>query len=184
MGALYFVTPPDLYCDEFVHNVYDVILDGSWDEERLLEILPEELSQYVIENINPPLLHHDLDRPYWTLEPKGSFSLKSACEYTRRRKDPSVVYKHIWVRGLTFKIAFFMWKVWKGKLPFNDYFRRRGYFMPSKCWCCVNPLEETMSHVLFKPYAAQKVWHYFLSNVGINMEGLSLHQAVLKCWSF
>ncbi|XP_070045157.1 uncharacterized protein LOC142163852 [Nicotiana tabacum] len=157
LGALYFVTPPDFYCDESVHNVYDVIVYGSWDEKKLLEILPQELAQHVTENIKPPLLHHDLDRPYWSLEHKGSFSVKSAWEYTRRRKDPSVVYKNIWVRGLPFKITFFMWKVWKGKLSFDDYFRRLGYFMSSKCWCYANPYEETMEHVLFNSYAARTV---------------------------
>nr|XP_016491607.1 PREDICTED: uncharacterized protein LOC107811236 [Nicotiana tabacum] len=31
-GLLYFVTPPYFYCDESVHNIYDVIVNGSWDE--------------------------------------------------------------------------------------------------------------------------------------------------------
>ncbi|XP_070041092.1 uncharacterized protein [Nicotiana tomentosiformis] len=108
LGALYFVTPPELYCDESVHNVYDVLIDGSWDVERLLEILPRDLAQHVIENIKPFLIHHDLDRAVWALKPKGRFTIKSAWEYTRRRKDPNVVYNHIWVRGLIFKIAFFV----------------------------------------------------------------------------
>lgn len=40
-----------------------------------------------------------------------------------------------------------------------------------------------MSHVFFMSYAAHSVWYYFLSNVGIAMEGLSLQQAVVKCWT-
>lgn len=92
-----------------------------------------------------------------------------------------MVYHNIWVKGLPFKISFFMWKLWKAKLPLDDAFRRMGYFMPSKCWCCVNPAEENISHVFFRSNAAVKVWNYFLSNVGL-MVGESLHQAVLKCW--
>ncbi|XP_075086271.1 uncharacterized protein LOC107811236 [Nicotiana tabacum] len=158
-GLLYFVTPPYFYCDESVHNIYDVIVNGSWDEGRLLDILPQELA-----------LH-------------GNFTVKTSWDYIRRRRDPSVAYKNIWVRGLPFKMAFFMWKLWKAKLPFDDYFRRLGYFMPSKCWCCINPSEEIMSYVLFRSYAAKTVWKYFLSNAGINMEGLSMQQTILKCWA-
>lgn len=32
LGALYFVTPPHFICDESIHNIYDVITDGQWDE--------------------------------------------------------------------------------------------------------------------------------------------------------
>lgn len=166
-----------------IHNVYDVIVEDTWDEDRLLEILPQDLALHVIENITPPTQHNDLDRPYWMLEPRGNFSVKSAWEYLRRRRNSSIAYKNMRVKGLPFKIALFMWKVWKGKLPLDDYFRRLGYFMPSRCWCCINPEEETMSHVFFRSYAAHSVWYYFLSNVGIAMEGLSLQQAVVKCWT-
>ncbi|XP_075100004.1 uncharacterized protein LOC142176387 [Nicotiana tabacum] len=89
----------------------------------------------------------------------------------------------MWVNELPFKIAFFMWKIWKGKLPLDDYFRRLGYFMPSKCWCCSNPDEETTTHVFFRSYAARATWSYFLTNSGIAVEGLSLQQAILKCWT-
>ncbi|XP_075108937.1 uncharacterized protein LOC142180767 [Nicotiana tabacum] len=36
LGSLYFVTPPDFYSDGSIHNIYDVIVDVSWDEGRLL----------------------------------------------------------------------------------------------------------------------------------------------------
>lgn len=29
LGALYFITPPEFYCDEYVHNVYDVVNEGA-----------------------------------------------------------------------------------------------------------------------------------------------------------
>lgn len=55
--------------------------------------------------------------------------------------------------------------------------------MASRCWCCVNPEEETFHHLFFRSYAANKVWQCFISRVGIKMEGLSLHQAVVRCWT-
>ncbi|XP_070045183.1 uncharacterized protein [Nicotiana tomentosiformis] len=38
--------------------------------------------------------------------------------------------------------------------------------MASKCWCCVNPEEESFHHLFFRSYAAKKVWSYFLSCAG------------------
>lgn len=71
-----------------------------------------------------------------------------------------------------------------GKLPLDDILRRWGYFVPSRCWCCASPEKESMSHVFFKSYAATRVvWSYFFSFARLSLEGLNLHQAVVKCWT-
>lgn len=56
------------------------------------------------------------------------------------------------------------------------FFKRLCYLMASRCWCCVQTQEETLSHLFFNSYAARKVWHYFLSCAGIALAGLTLHQ--------
>lgn len=169
-----FVTPPDFSCDESIHNIYDVVIDGQRDEE---------LASHILENIKPPVLQEMHDKPYWMLEIRGEFSVKSAWEYLRRRKEPCNAYRIIWVKGLPFKISFFMWKVLKNKLPLDDFLKRLECLMASRCWCCANAREETMHHLFVTSYAAKKVWSYFLNNAGIGVEGITFHQAVTKCWS-
>ncbi|XP_019252907.1 PREDICTED: uncharacterized protein LOC109231725 [Nicotiana attenuata] len=183
LGSLYFVTPPDFVCDETVHNIYDVVQNGQWDEERIKEILPEDIAAHILDNIQPPVECEKIDNHVWMLETRGEFSVKSAWDYLRRRQNPSNAYRNIWVKGLPFKIAFFMWKVWRNKLPLDDFFRKLGYLMASKCWCCTEPKEETMQHLFFTSYAANKVWRYYLGHAGISMEGITLHQAIIKCWT-
>ncbi|XP_070010830.1 uncharacterized protein [Nicotiana sylvestris] len=183
LGALYFLVPQDFGIDENVHNVHDVTLDGEWDVDRLFEMLPEELAVHILEKIKPPSTMRVLDRPFWMLETRGYFSIKLAWEYTRRRDEPRKAYRMIWVKGLPFKIAFFMWKVWKAKLPLDDFLKRVGYCMPSKCWCCVQPDEESFQHLFFRSETAKTTWKYFLSRAGIDVEGLTLHQAITKCWT-
>nr|XP_009608433.1 uncharacterized protein LOC104102441 [Nicotiana tomentosiformis] len=34
LGALYFITPPDFFCDESVQNVWEVVQSGAWDDHR------------------------------------------------------------------------------------------------------------------------------------------------------
>lgn len=89
----------------------------------------------------------------------------------------------MWVKGLPFKIYFFMGKVWKAKLPLDDFLKRLGYCMPSRCWCCTEPQEESLTHLFFTSNAAKLVWKYFLTIDGIRIEGLSIHQAIIKCWT-
>lgn len=108
LWALYFLVPREFGIDEYVHNVYDVIEDGEWNEDRPLEILPEEYAVHIIEMIKPPQSQEILYSPYWMLEPRGFFSVKTTWDYLRRRDEPRVAYMMILVKGLPFKIAFFM----------------------------------------------------------------------------
>ncbi|XP_075092579.1 uncharacterized protein LOC142172788 [Nicotiana tabacum] len=126
LGALYFLVPQDFGIDETVQNVHDVTLDGEWDVDRLFEMLPEDLAVHILEKIKPPSPQQALDMPCWMLETRGYFSVKSAWDYTRRRDEPRITYTMIWVKGLPFKIAFFMWKVWKAKLSLDDFLKRVG----------------------------------------------------------
>ncbi|XP_075077300.1 uncharacterized protein LOC142164034 [Nicotiana tabacum] len=100
--------------------------EGGWDEQRLREKIPEDLAMNILENIKAPTLHEDLDNVVWILETRGKFSVKSSWEYIRKRKDTSIVYKNMWVKGLPFKISFFMWNVWKAKLPLDETLKRWG----------------------------------------------------------
>ncbi|XP_019240114.1 PREDICTED: uncharacterized protein LOC109220105 [Nicotiana attenuata] len=183
LGALYFLVPQDFGIDEGIQNVYELVENGAWNVDRVMELLPEDLASHIIEKISPPLVENDIDRPFWMLEPRGNFSVKTAWEYLRRREHPKRAYKMIWVRGLPFKISFFMWKVWKAKLPLDDFMRRLGYFMPSKCWCCAAPKEESLVHLFYTSKSAETVWRYFLPRAGISVQGLTLHQAITRCWT-
>ncbi|XP_070049453.1 uncharacterized protein [Nicotiana tomentosiformis] len=133
LGALYFSVPPDFGIDETINNVSDVVDEGTWNVKKLTGILPEEYATHILEKVKPPGDQAVLDRPFWSLETRGNFTVKSAWEYLRRRKDPGNAYKKLWIKGLPFKISFFMWKVWRAKLPLDDSMKKLGYHMPSKC---------------------------------------------------
>ncbi|XP_070009928.1 uncharacterized protein [Nicotiana sylvestris] len=156
MGALYFQVPTEFGIDEDIHNVNDLAENGMWNVDKIFESLPEDLANHIVQNIRPPTESSQLDTPFWMLETRGHFTVKSAWDYLRRRANPKLAYKMIWVKGLPFKIYFFLWKVWKAKLPLDEFLRKIVYFMPSKCWCCVDPKEESLVHMFFKSNAARK----------------------------
>ncbi|XP_075080326.1 uncharacterized protein LOC142165846 [Nicotiana tabacum] len=104
------------------------LLEGTWNETRLMQILPHDIASHIIANIKRSALSDELDKPFWMMEPKGYFTVKSAWDYVRRRRDQNAVFTNIWVKGLPFKIAFFMWKVWKRRIPLDDFFKWLGYY--------------------------------------------------------
>nr|XP_009777125.1 PREDICTED: uncharacterized protein LOC104226764 [Nicotiana sylvestris] len=183
LGALYFQVPVEFGIDDDIHNVNDLVENGMWNVDKMFESLSEDLAHHIVQNIRPPTESSQLDTSFWMLEIRGHFIVKSAWDYLRRRANPRLAYKMIWVKGLPFKISFFMWKVWKAKLPLDDFLRKLGYSMPSKCWCYADPKEESLLHLFFTSNAARSVRSYFLRRAGISLDGLSLHQAITKCWT-
>ncbi|XP_075080127.1 uncharacterized protein LOC142165483 [Nicotiana tabacum] len=45
------------------------------------------------------------------------------------------------------------------------------------------PDDESLQHLFFRSETAKTTWKYFLSRAGIAVEGLTLHQAITKCWT-
>lgn len=56
-----------------------------------------------------------MDRPIWMLEARGEFTVRSAWQYIRRSEVKNSMFKEMWVKGMPFKIAFFMWRIWQGR---------------------------------------------------------------------
>ncbi|XP_075087565.1 uncharacterized protein LOC142169583 [Nicotiana tabacum] len=97
--------------------------------------------------------------------------------------EESKLYKLFWVKGIPFKISFFMWKLWKAKVPLDDWFLRLGYFTTSRCRCCGNPEEETLPRVFLTSPAARFMWNYFGAPTWIKTEGKQLVQVIDEWWS-
>ncbi|XP_070041409.1 uncharacterized protein [Nicotiana tomentosiformis] len=121
LRALHFLVSYDFGIDESIHNVYDVVGEDVWNVDSLLKILHEEYALHIMGKLKPPTMQHILDVPFWMQETRGHFSVKTAWDYLSRRDEPRIAYKMIWVKGLPFKISFFMWKVWKAKLSLDDF---------------------------------------------------------------
>lgn len=71
-----------------------------------------------------------------------------------------------------------MWRLWKHKVHVDDTVRRWGMESPSKCWCCNNVDQETLSHVFLKSFIARTL-SYFCSFASLNMQGLPLRDVIM-----
>nr|XP_009762911.1 PREDICTED: uncharacterized protein LOC104214886 [Nicotiana sylvestris] len=80
------------------------------------------------------------DRPYWMPTPSGKFSVSSAWQILRHMADPNQEFKLMWIKGLPFKISFFLWRLWRKKISTDDMWRRQGKMVMSRCCCCYKAL--------------------------------------------
>ncbi|KAG5591558.1 hypothetical protein H5410_042072 [Solanum commersonii] len=84
LGALYFIEDQTDINEEL--EVKDVIVDGTWDRQKLLNCVSEEMADFIMEKIQP---RSDslLDRPWWTGTSSGEFTVKSAYGALRCKKS-------------------------------------------------------------------------------------------------
>lgn len=150
MVDLYTITGEESQWDESYKYMNDVVKDEVWDVEVLKTIILEDLVQHIINNIKVSKLNQVVDRAYWKLNATGKFTVKSAWQYIRYKEEENEIYIRNWVKELLFKFSFFMWRLWKFKVPVDDRIRKWGIHGPSKCWCCDIPDQETMSHVFLR----------------------------------
>ncbi|WMV09687.1 hypothetical protein MTR67_003072 [Solanum verrucosum] len=109
----------------------------------------------------------ETDKPVWMLDTKGSFSVKTTWNYIRHREESNKIYKWIWTKGVPFKMAFLMWRLWKFKIPVDDRVRRWEY----------------RGHLGVGVMNNQnRTWSYFCSFAGINIAGQTLRGTSMKWW--
>ncbi|KAH0664941.1 hypothetical protein KY285_026147 [Solanum tuberosum] len=182
LGDLYTITGDNMEWDDTYTSVNELTKYGEWDLTVLKDIFPRELVEHILQHIRPPSNRGEIDTPCWMLDAKGVFSVKTTWQYIRHENGDNKIYKWIWTKGVPFKMAFLMWRLWKFKIPIDNRVRRWGVQGPSKCWCCDRPNQETLAHVFLKSYIANKTWSYFCSFASLNTAGLNLREVIMLWW--
>lgn len=113
---------------------------------------------------------------------KESVYIKSTWQYIRKKSDVSSTYNCIWIKGLPFKTCFFMWRLWKCRIPVDENTRRWGLQGPSKYWCYDKPAAETLAYVFRKSFYANRTWSCFSSFASILILDLTLRGSIFKWW--
>ncbi|XP_060195217.1 uncharacterized protein LOC132624456 [Lycium barbarum] len=181
LGALYYINPGNTY-DGRIQNVKEMVVQGRWNRGKLMEVLSEDIVDHIIENITPSRDERGDDRPWWILDTSGEFTIKSSWDFIRSRRPQLDISKFMWIKGLPFKISFFLWRCWKYKIPTDDVLKKMNINLVSKCWCCISPREETIHHLFLTSDTAKKTWSFFCNAAGINMEGIQLQKLIVNWW--
>ncbi|XP_075092121.1 uncharacterized protein LOC142172413 [Nicotiana tabacum] len=129
----------------------------TWDDQLLDQTFNEEIAEHIRLNVHYEGSEGYWDRPYWMSTPSGKFSVSSAWQILRHRAVPNKEFKLIWIKGLPFKISFFLWRLWRQKIATDDRWRRQGQMVMSRCWCCQQPQEESIEHIFVTSPTASKL---------------------------
>lgn len=70
-------------------EVIDFINNRHWDEDKLVEVISEEMIHHTIENIKPILSESNIEKAWWTGNSNRNFTIKSNFNMMRRgRVEP------------------------------------------------------------------------------------------------
>ncbi|XP_074574624.1 uncharacterized protein LOC141831085 [Curcuma longa] len=138
--------------------VADFREENCWNGGCLRAVLPADVAAEVADcSVQPtgiPLM-------IWKASPKGVFSLKSAWQCARDRRQIIDMGSAIWSKLLLPKISIFIWRFLLERLPVDSILQHRGVSLASKCQFCGEV--ESWRHLFFRCQVAMEVWSYFAS---------------------
>ncbi|KAK6791473.1 hypothetical protein RDI58_010554 [Solanum bulbocastanum] len=70
--------------------------------------------------------------------------------------------------------------MWKFRVLVDEVVQSMGINLVSRCWCCIQPKSETMSHLFLTSYTAAKLWRLFDNVADTSLEGLQLSQVMVR----
>uniref|UniRef100_M1BM57 Reverse transcriptase n=1 Tax=Solanum tuberosum TaxID=4113 RepID=M1BM57_SOLTU len=85
LGALYYIEEKGEIDDEI--EVRELIEQGRWNIQRLRGMLSEEMVQFIVESFAPRIIEGEKDKTWWMGSSSDNFTVKSAFEGIRNKKD-------------------------------------------------------------------------------------------------
>ncbi|XP_075101931.1 uncharacterized protein LOC142177353 [Nicotiana tabacum] len=167
-------------------KVNEVYKDGVWDWSCLHTQPPEAVKTWVA-SVHITIGQEEDDTPISTITTSGKFSVASAWNALRRRKDLAPFDSKLWHKDVPFKMSFLAWRAIHGKIATDERITRFGISLASKCCCCPSPGmipdEEMCEHLFCQGHFAQQVWAIFAGMVGIAHINIPLRTLFANCWN-
>ncbi|KAM3235236.1 hypothetical protein P3L10_015272 [Capsicum annuum] len=183
LGALHYFLPIDLPRNHHLEEVSQCFSNEAWNSERLQVNFGTEVSNHVEQNINCTQQMDLWDKAWWMLNVSGNLSVKSAWDFVRNKKQSLLIYERSWMKGVPFKISFFIWRLWQKRLPVGEVLLISGISNQTLCSCCNSGSVETFEHLFITCSKANSLWIYFANCAGITGPFLQIKDTVFKWWN-
>ncbi|KAK8481819.1 hypothetical protein V6N11_032985 [Hibiscus sabdariffa] len=156
---------------QHVSNLLDI--HGRWDIEKLSSLFNTFAIHHLL-SICCPDPSDFPDKPFWCMNDKNTFDVKSAYTSLASGNWDSVsqCWKQIWSLRVPQRLRFFLWLSHKGKLMTNMERYRRSLCHHSYCPYCHNVVKPVL-HALRDCRNAQEIWKCLLP--------LRLHDSFFSC---
>lgn len=160
-------------------SVREAVTNFTWKDQVCSILNANEIMK--IQSMGE-VINSEADRSVWAVNACGNFSLKSAWEGIRIKKNVAGSLRFIWHPCTPLKLSFLSWRMLHKRLPVDDYLIRMGFQLASKCNCCSQPQIETVEHIFVTSLTAKTVWVYFEDILGIQTTGSSIHTKITAWW--
>lgn len=121
------------------------------------------------------------NRPVWSLEQNGKFTVSSAWHLIRQMRARNWFDLMSWHKNVPFKMNLILWRSVRDKIPTDARLIKMGISIPSRCCCCKRPQEEDISQLMCSGEFAQTLWKILCGPVGIPCANVPL-KILLKHW--
>ncbi|XP_059295460.1 uncharacterized protein LOC132048795 [Lycium ferocissimum] len=182
LGALNFVVPHSWPVDHQVEDVAELMSNGTWNVQTLLQLFSEDIVQHIVQEIGIKHVSNEWDTLWWMMTSSGKFIEGSAWELLGQRANVTVPFHNMWIKGVPFKISFFLWRLWKFKVPVDEVVASIGIAIVSKCCCCNSAQPESINHLFLCGDFAAKVWSVFNAAAGLTMNYVQVKHAIRSWW--
>ncbi|XP_059311946.1 putative ribonuclease H protein At1g65750 [Lycium ferocissimum] len=139
--------------------------NGAWNVQKLMQLFPEDIVQHIVQEIDIKHGSNEWDTPWWMMTSSGKFTVGSTWELLRQRAKETVPFHNMWIKVVPFKIFFFLWRLWKFKVPIDQF-----------CY-----LPESINYLFLCGDFAAKVWRYFNAAAGLTMNCVQVKYAI-RSW--
>lgn len=92
-------------------------------------------------------------------------------------------FKEIWMKGIPFKLSFFLWRLWKKRLPTGEIFINNR-ICDNVIFCCFEDnSQEIIEHLFMECKFLKDLQEYFAAIVGVNGPFFTTPNSVIKRWN-
>ncbi|XP_060210738.1 uncharacterized protein LOC132637701 [Lycium barbarum] len=100
LGPLVDVMPSNFPMDESIQDVDEIMMDGRWNIPKLQQTVPKDLVEYILKIFSRDAVNHSMEKAWWLLNGNGNFTVSSAWDKLRQRKDHNWFFQQIWTKML------------------------------------------------------------------------------------
>ncbi|WMV30198.1 hypothetical protein MTR67_023583 [Solanum verrucosum] len=162
-------------------TIADFMTNEQWNVHKLIRLVPQN-QLHTILSTQIQLQHNSTDQAVWNLNSNGLFTISSAWDSIREKRNKTKINSYTWNRHIPFKCSFLLWRTIRGKLPTNEKLASFG-IEPSNCYCCHSPGADTIEHIFNSRNLAKNVWNFFAISLGIPTDFLPLRNMIMRWWS-
>ncbi|KAH0761423.1 hypothetical protein KY290_017496 [Solanum tuberosum] len=163
LGSLNYWLPISHSIDENFEEVKQFKEDDGWNYTLIENMCTEQVSQQVHNVLKNVQWSEERDKPWWMPNQNGKFSVKSAWEIFRQRKEKKENIMCIWEKGIPFRISFLLWRIWFQRIPIGEVL-------------------ETFQHLFMQCPISKDLWSLFAGAAGVQGPFVQIKQTLDKWW--